>query len=78
MYKGKREAGEQRRSFWPVWFPLVLFFQELVLHVWAFGAIHNVLLILLFSLALGAIFNLFCCLWGKTGNRIAAGKDTIY
>lgn len=77
MYKGKREAGEQRRSFWPVWFPLVLFFQELVLHIWAFGTVHNVLLILLFSLALGTIFNLFCCLWGKTGNRIAAGVLTV-
>jgi len=54
-----------------LWFPLSLFVQEMALQVWAFGPYVRKELVfpLLFSLALGFVFDLFCSLWGEKANR---------
>lgn len=76
MYSGKRAETKKKGAPWLiwVWFPLALVYQELVVRIYAWGAgSGSVLHVLLFSAALGAICNIFCCLFGKTGNRVAAG-----
>ena len=54
-----------------LWFPAVIFCQELVVRCWAFGAAldRGIGFTLLFSLALGLVCDFFCCLWGERGNR---------
>ncbi len=56
----------------PVWFPAVIFFQELVVYIWAFGfqTDRSFLYIWLFSVSLGFFCDLFCALWGPTGCRL--------
>lgn len=55
----------------PVWFPAMILFQELVVHVWAFGfqTDRAFLFIWLFSTALGLFCSFFCALWGPKGCR---------
>lgn len=55
----------------PVWFPVMILFQELVVHVWAFGfqTDRAFLFIWLFSTALGLFCSFFCSLWGPKGCR---------
>ena len=54
-----------------LWFPAVIFCQELVVRCWVFGAAldRGIGFTLLFSLALGLVCDFFCCLWGERGNR---------
>lgn len=55
----------------PIWFPAVIFFQELVVHIWAFGfqTDRAFLYIWLFSVSLGLFCSFFCSLWGPKGCR---------
>lgn len=74
--KGKRVLrGKEYGKL--LWFPLTLCWQELAAHLWAFGCKGNPRYILLFSLALGGVFDLFCRLFGHRGNRIAGGILTV-
>lgn len=55
----------------PAWFPILILFQELVVHVWAFGLQidRSLLFISLFSVSLGLFCNALCALWGTKGRR---------
>lgn len=78
--RGKREEKRPDKlrgvkAYLPLlWFPAVIFFQELVVRTWAFGSPFGrwVGLVFLFSGALGAVCSFLCCLWGATGNRVAS------
>jgi len=74
-----------------LWFPIVIFYQELVVQAWAFGAPFGkgTWFIFLFSMALGGVCDLLCCIWGARGNRWAScilavlltvwlGAQTVY
>lgn len=56
---------------WPAWFPVLILFQELVVHVWAFGFQwdRSLLFISLFSVSLGLFCDALCAPWGAKGRR---------
>lgn len=55
----------------PMWFPALILFQELVVHVWAFGfqTDRSFLFIWLFSTSLGLFCSFLCSVWGPKGCR---------
>lgn len=67
-------AGRVRRAAPLLWFPVTLFFQEMVVKVWAFGRLldRGTGFALLFSAALGMACGLLCSLFGEKGNRRAS------
>ena len=56
-----------------LFFPTVIFSQELLVRFWAYGTAGNLLYTALFSLSVGSLFTLLSSLWGRRGNAVLAG-----